>query len=177
MSENQYRVVFVGDLVEPDRLDVVKRNLASLFGTTAGNMDRLFESPSMILKKNLAHDQAVRFRDAVLGCGGFCRIETMDSIPEVLLPENPGQPGQDMVCPHCFRQQEKSDLCVHCGAKMQHDGSGQVNTGITRPTGTPSVNRRRQDRRQDLETSVNVSDEDEHRNGRDRRQAHRHRVK
>lgn len=177
MSESQYRVVFVGDLVAPDMRDVVKRKLATLFGTTAGSMDRLFDSPSIVLKKNLVLDQAARFRETIQECGGFCRVETMDPVPEVVLPERPGQPDQDAVCPHCFRPQEKSDLCVHCGAKMQQDESGQVSTGTTRPTGTPSVNRRRQDRRQDLEASVNVSDEDELRNGLDRRQAHRDRPR
>lgn len=168
MSENQYRVVFVGDLVDAHRVDVVKRNLATLFGTTAGNVDRLFGSRPVILKENLGHDDAIRFRDAIFRCGAFCRIETMASIPEVVVTLSENQSEESMVCTTCFREQSRSASCSFCGTKIQQ---GDLQSSAE-AVGEDEVNRRYHERRQDLETSVNTADDEERRNGRDRRRAH-----
>lgn len=178
MPDSQYRVVFISDLIEAGKVDVVKRNLATLFGTTAGNLDRLFGSPSIVLKKNLSRDEAERFRDAIIRCGAFCRIETMDGIPEVVLTLAEDRIGESMVCPRCFKQQDRSTLCRACGAIVdQYSGEAESPLSATVDTGFESVgdedaNRRYYDRRQDLETSVNFTESQERRNGRDRRRAH-----
>lgn len=169
MPDSQYRVVFISNLIEPGKVDVVKRNLATLFGTTAGNLDRLFGSASIVLKKNLTRDEAERFRDAIIRCGAFCRIETMDGIPEVVLTLAEDQDGESMVCPRCFREQNKSALCRYCGAIVDQS---QLQPAGADSVGDEDANRRYYDRRQDLEASVNITEDQERRNGRDRRRAH-----
>ena len=171
MPHNMYRVIFIGDLVEMEKQDVVKRNLANLFGTTAGNMDRLFGTHPIILKKNIDRENAIRFRDAIIRCGAFCRIETMDSSSEILIAMPDDAPGEIMFCPRCNKEQEKSPLCRHCGAIVQ-EYRIKIADNPDIKVKDDEINRRYYERRQDLETSVNVMELDERRIGRDRRQAH-----
>ncbi len=171
MSHNFYRVIFIGDLVAGDDRDVVKRNLATLFGTTPGNMDRLFGTRPIILKKDLVRDEAIRFRDAIIRCGAFCRVETMDSMSEILITLSGDLLGQTMTCPRCSTEQAKSALCRSCGVIVEEFKSREKKAAVAEVE-EDDPNRRYYDRRCDLETSVNVMDDDERRLGRDRRRAH-----
>jgi len=172
MPHSQYRVIFIGDLVATDNRDVVKRNLATLFGTSPGNMDRLFGTRPLILKKNLDRDEAIRFRDAIIRCGAFCRIETMDSTSEILVSLPEDRTGEIMSCPRCQKQQSRSPLCRFCGALAQDCSSQLGESPVEQVEPEDDANRRYYERRRDLETSVNVTQSDERRAGRDRRKAH-----
>lgn len=171
MSVNEYRVIFVGELVEPDRRAVVKRNLATLFGTNAGTLDQLFGSNPVVVKKNLSRDEAIRFRDAIIRCGAFCRIETMNSMTEVLLTIGSDQAGKFMICPRCSKRQDNSAICRFCGVIVQ-EYKGEPRAESPAEETQAEQDRRYFDRRHDLESSVNVSHDDERRVGRDRRRAH-----
>jgi len=171
MSDNDYRVVFIGELVDPDRRSVVKRNLATLFGTTAGTLDKLFGSNPVVVKKNISRAEAIRFRDAIIRCGAFCRIETMNSMTEVLLTIGTDQVGKFMVCPRCSKRQDQSAICRYCGVIVQ-EYKGEPRAEISVEETQAERDRRYYDRRHDLETSVNVSNDHERRIGRDRRRAH-----
>lgn len=171
MSDNEYRVVFIGELVDPDRRDVVQRNLATLFGTTAGTLDKLFGSNPVVVKKNISREEAVRFRDAIIRCGAFCRIETMNSMTEVLLTIGSDQAGKFMTCPRCSKRQNQSAICRYCGVIVQ-EYTGEPRAASTSGEAQEERDRRYYDRRSDYETSVNVGDGDERRIGRDRRRAH-----
>jgi hypothetical protein len=171
MSGNLYRVVFIGDLVDEERREVVKRNLATLFGTNAGTMSQLFGNNPVIVKKNLLREEAVRFRDAIIRCGAFCRIETMDSATSILLSIPSDQTSKFMTCPRCSKRQDQSAICRHCGVIVQaYQDEARQELPVAEET-EEERNRRYYDRRYDLESSVNVGDEDERRIGRDRRRA------
>lgn len=172
MPHSQYRVIFIGELVDIDKREVVKRNLATLFGTTPGNMDRLFGKRPLILKKDLSRDEAIRFRDAIIRCGAFCRIETMDSTSEILISLPEDTVGETMTCPRCQKQQSNSALCRFCGALVQEYSQRQVESSPGEDQPEDDSNRRNYERRRDLETSVNVTQSDERRVGLDRRKAH-----
>lgn len=174
MSDNEYRVVFIGELVDPDRREVVKRNLATLFGATAGTLDKLFGSNPVVVKKNLSRDEAIRFRDAIIRCGAFCRIETMNSMTEVLLTIGTDQVDKFMTCPRCSKRQNQSAICRYCGVIVQeYQGEPRAAEPAEPAKETHEErDRRYYDRRRDLEASINVGDDDERRIGRDRRRAH-----
>jgi hypothetical protein len=171
MSDNEYRVVFVGDLVDPDRQDVVKRNLATLFGTTAGTLEKLFGKNPVVVKKNISREEAIRFRDAIIRCGAFCRIETMNSMTEVLLNIGSDPVGKFMTCPRCSERQNQSAICRFCGVIVQ-EYRDEPRAAATAEESQAERDRRYFDRRHDYETSVNVGEGDERRMGRDRRRAH-----
>lgn len=183
MDEDLFKIIFLGDLVEMEKRAVVTRNLATIFGSTAGTLDSLFTRSPVLLKKNLTRDEAVRFRDAIVGCGAYCRIEAMDSGD--FASENSSslaqdKPGEQFNCPRCGEPQGKSPLCHYCGALIQEY---QARTGAnieaqpglqeeSQEISQEELNRRYYERRRDLETAVNVDDRDERRKGRDRRRAH-----
>jgi len=175
MSEGLFKIIFLGDLVEVEKRGVVLRNLATLFGSTAGTLDSLFARSPVILKKNLRRDEAVRFRDAIVRCGAYCRLEVMDSGDSGsrnmdALAED--EPGEQFHCPRCGEQQARTPLCRYCGALVQEYRHREDETAEVRVATGEEINRRYYERRRDLETAVNVDDRSERRKGRDRRRAH-----
>jgi len=177
MDEGLFKIIFLGDLVDADKRSVVVRNLATLFGSTAGTLDGLFAQSPIILKKNLNRKQAIRFRDAIVRCGAYCRIETMDSgsgIDSAFAEESADERTE---CPRCGERQLKSPLCRYCGVLMQEyrgmrDTAVEVQSQALKQESEEELNRRYYERRQDIETAVNVDDRFERRKGRDRRRAH-----
>lgn len=172
MEDGLFRVIFIGELVEAEKRDVVKRNLATLFGSTTGSLERLFVDKPIVLKKNLMRDEAIRFRDAIIRCGAFCRIETMDTASEAMAILEEDQPGEHITCPRCGQRQTKSSLCRYCGALVQEYRQVDQQDTVQPKQAAEEINRRYYERRRDLETAVNVDDRDERRRGRDRRRAH-----
>ena len=175
MDEGLFKIIFLGDLVAVEKRGVVVRNLATLFGSTAGTLDGLFARSPVVLKKNLSRDEAVRFRDAIVRCGAYCRLEVMESGEPVVenidaLAED--QPGKQFNCPRCGERQARTPLCRYCGALVQEYRHREDETAEVRVASEEEINRRYYERRQDLETAVNVDDGEERRKGRDRRRAH-----
>jgi len=180
MEEGLFKIIFLGDLVDMEKRGVVVRNLATLFGSTAGTLDTLFARSPVILKKNLNRNEAIRFRDAIVRCGAYCRVEVMDSGDsgaEIINALGEDSPGEQINCPRCGERQERSPLCRYCGAMVQEyrersDTHAQVQSQSTIEQSEEELNRRYYERRQDLETAVNIDDGNERRKGRDRRRAH-----
>ncbi|MGW8247675.1 MAG: hypothetical protein ACWGOV_06135 [Acidiferrobacterales bacterium] len=177
MDEGLFKIIFLGDLVDLEKRGVVVRNLATLFGSTAGTLDTLFARSPVILKKNLNRDEAIRFRDAIVRCGAYCRVETMDSGSETINALVDDNPDENFDCPRCGERQAKSSLCRYCGALVQEfrdqgDIYAEVQSQSLKDWSEEELNRRYYERRRDLETAVNFDDRDERRKGRDRRRAH-----
>jgi len=171
-----FKIIFLGDLVEADKRGVVVRNLATLFGSTAGTLDSLFSRSPVILKKNLRRDEAIRFRDAIVRCGAYCRIETMDSGSDTTNALAEDNPAEQFNCPRCGGRQAKTPLCRYCGVLVkeysQREASQSEAPGQSPGQSEEELNRRYYERRQDIETAVNIDDRNERRKGRDRRRAH-----
>ena len=177
MDEGLFKIIFLGDLVEVEKRGVVVRNLATLFGSTAGTLDSLFARSPVILKKNLDRDEAVRFRDAIVRCGAYCRVETMDSGSETVNVLAEDKPDERFNCPRCGERQARSPLCRFCGALVQDyreraDAHAKAQSRSSESEPEEELNRRYYERRRDLETAVNIDDRSERRKGRDRRRAH-----
>jgi predicted RNA-binding Zn-ribbon protein involved in translation (DUF1610 family) len=170
MDGDLFKIIFLGDLVDVEKRGVVTRNLATLFGSTAGTLDSLFTRSPVLLKKNLTRDEAIRFRDAIVRCGAYCRVEAMepgDSASENITAIAKDHAGEQFNCPRCGEAQARSPLCRYCGALVQE----YQERADAQSESEEELNRRYYERRQDLETAVNVDDHDERRKGRDRRRA------
>ena len=175
MNEGLFKIIFLGDLVAAEKRGVVVRNLATLFGSTAGTLDSLFTRSPVVLKKNLNRDEAVRFRDAIVRCGAYCRLEVMDSGgsgSEKLGSLGEDNPEELLNCPRCGQQQARTPLCRYCGVLVQEYRHREDETAEVRVATGEEINRRYYERRRDLETAVNIDDRNERRKGRDRRRAH-----
>lgn len=184
MSDDSYKVVFVGEVIDNRNQDTVKTNLATMFGTGMERIERLFANSPVTIKKNLTRDEALRFRDGIIRAGALCRIENMDGNSEVLVglsAELTGEQKAIMVCPRCNNTQQKAAICRHCGVIVadyrerhaQNTMPDITETVEAKEERTSSHDRRYHERRQDLEASVNITSSAERRGGLDRRKAHR----
>jgi len=72
---SQYNIIFQGSIADGYRMEQVKRNLADLFKVDEKKVESLFTNDSVILKKGLNHDYAVKYRQALLKAGAVCDIK------------------------------------------------------------------------------------------------------
>lgn len=72
---SQYNIIFQGSIADGYRMEQVKRNLAALFKVDGKKVESLFTKDSIILKKGLTHDSAVKYRQALLKAGAVCDIK------------------------------------------------------------------------------------------------------
>ena len=78
MSQNI--LVFQGAIADGHRVEQVKSNLAKLLKVDEKKVESLFTKDSVILKKGLNHESAVRYREALLKAGAVCNIEPSSEI-------------------------------------------------------------------------------------------------
>jgi hypothetical protein len=100
----------------------VKKNLAALFRTNTGQIERLFAGPRTVIKRNLSHPTAVRYKKFLGHVGALCSIEKAGKgrQPKVKkeIDTNPAPAGEaksPMVCPMCRHEQDSAEECIRCG--------------------------------------------------------------
>ncbi|HEX19428.1 MAG TPA: hypothetical protein ENG78_01170, partial [Acidiferrobacteraceae bacterium] len=97
MSEENYKIIFEGRLVEGRDVDDVKQQLARLFKTDAAQIEQLFNSAPAILKSGLDFSTAAKYEAALKKAGVLCRIKTVDMLAAAnnnslsISPEEPGE--------------------------------------------------------------------------------------
>ena len=118
MEQKQYKIIFNGEHIPPHNVERVKNNLASLFNTSATQLNSLFQDRLVVIKKNLDLTAADRYRDAVERVGGYCIIEAMqESADQSVL--NLTAKTEKMVCPKCQTVQQKVPVCNACGTIVE----------------------------------------------------------
>ena len=75
MENNGWSVVFEGKIATGRRVEEVKKNLAILFRTSTGKIEWLFAGPRTVIKRNLSHPTAVRYKEFLAHIGALCSIE------------------------------------------------------------------------------------------------------
>jgi uncharacterized membrane protein YhaH (DUF805 family) len=89
------QLVFFGELIEGFGLDEVRRNLAQSFKLGDEQLDRMFGGSAVVLKRNLADDEAVRYVAHLASLGaraqmrpmpGAANTPTFQTEPSVLAP-------------------------------------------------------------------------------------------
>ena len=71
---SQYNLIFQGTIADGYRLEQVKKNLANIFKVDVKKVETLFTKDSVILKKDLNHESAVKYRQALLKAGAVCEL-------------------------------------------------------------------------------------------------------
>lgn len=72
---SNYSVIFEGTISDGHKVEDVKRNLAALFKIDDEKADLLFAKQTVVLKKGLDHDSAIRYRQAILKTGAVCNVK------------------------------------------------------------------------------------------------------
>ena len=74
MSDEKFDIVFTGQLAKGVEPAVAKRNMCALFKASAEKIDRMFQSDSVTLKKNLDIDAAGKYRIALKKAGVIVEV-------------------------------------------------------------------------------------------------------
>lgn len=74
MADQQYQVVFRGEIAPDTRMEEVKANLAKLFKTDDARIERLFSGKAVVLKKNLQQEDGERYRILIEKAGALCEV-------------------------------------------------------------------------------------------------------
>lgn len=71
----QFNVVFGGAASGGQKVEEVKKNLATLFKADEKKIDQLFKTPQVVLKRNLAYDEAMKYQAALQRAGAVCDVQ------------------------------------------------------------------------------------------------------
>ena len=71
----QFNVVFGGAVSGGHKVEEVKKNLATLFKADPKKIDQLFETPQVVLKRNIDYDRAMKYQTAFQRAGAICDVE------------------------------------------------------------------------------------------------------
>ena len=71
----QFNVIFGGAVSGGRNVEEVKKNLADLFKADGKKIDQLFETPNVVLKRNIDYDQAMKYQTAIQRAGAICDVE------------------------------------------------------------------------------------------------------
>jgi hypothetical protein len=90
MVDQQYQVVFRGEIAPDTRIEEVKANLAKLFKTDDARIERLFSGKAMVLKKGICREDGERYRALLEKAGALCEVVplSLTSPPSVPSAEN-----------------------------------------------------------------------------------------
>jgi len=120
MANKIYQLIFEGEIVDNYNIEAVKKNLFSLFKGDVKNLEQLFTGRTIVIKKQLDHQKAVRYQKAFLEAGIIVRIEPRETqdpskSPEVVERQEASERKETMICPKCGFEQKQSDECIRCG--------------------------------------------------------------
>lgn len=87
MSDATYMVVFRGQLVDGADLEQVKERLQELFKLTREKVEQLFALPAVVLKKNVTHELAEKFRHQLESIGVITDVRPMNEENLVTAPD------------------------------------------------------------------------------------------
>ncbi len=87
-EENNYRVVFAGDLTGEFDLDTTRRRFSKVFRLDKVKVERLFSGPEYSLKSELTEKQAMKYAMKLAEIGCECWIDLMPDPDDISL-----QPG------------------------------------------------------------------------------------
>jgi uncharacterized RDD family membrane protein YckC len=130
-----YEVLFSGEVYRGADRVVVKRNLALLFNEDPAKIEQLFTGRTVVLKNGLNRKTAERYQVALAKAGAVSKIrnraEPLDAKARFNVDESREFTLRDIsvhrvVCPRCNYQQLEAELCVRCGANIDEAAREKV---------------------------------------------------
>lgn len=95
MADQEYQVVFRGEILPDMPMDTVKANLAKLFQADAARIEGLFGGRAVILKKGLGREEGERYRLVLEKAGILCQLVPSAAAPAPAPKVSPPEPDRD----------------------------------------------------------------------------------
>ena len=99
MAKGSYQVIFSGKIIEHADLDMVKANVARTFSIPPEKLEKLFSGRRLVLKKDLDHATAERYRLTLERAGALCELEDTASKPAAAPSVQASTPVKEGVAP------------------------------------------------------------------------------
>ncbi|MGD8314249.1 MAG: DUF2939 domain-containing protein [Syntrophobacterales bacterium] len=122
MSEQLYKVIFEGEILQGCQVQEVKRALAKLYNKSEDQVERFFSGKRLTVKKDVDYQTAMKYVKAYERAGAVCKVEEIKTHTGLEHPltmekesEKPRQQDDIMVCPKCQFAQAPSEECIRCG--------------------------------------------------------------
>jgi hypothetical protein len=122
MSEQLYKVIFEGEILQGCQVQEVKRALAKLYNKSEDQVERFFSGKRLTVKKDVDYQTAMKYVKAYERAGAVCKVEEIKTHTGLEHPltmekesEKPRQQDDIMVCPKCQFEQAPSEECIRCG--------------------------------------------------------------
>ena len=74
MTDQEYQVVFRGEILPSKSVEEAKANLAALYKTDVTRIERLFSGKAMVLKKGVSREAGERYRALLEKAGIACDL-------------------------------------------------------------------------------------------------------
>lgn len=77
--DNQYSVIFKGEIADGENIDNVKKKLAAMFKTDGKNIDKFFSGKAHTVKKDISLETGKKIKTAFLKAGALCHLIKKES--------------------------------------------------------------------------------------------------
>ena len=132
---SQYNLIFQGTIADGYRVEQVKKNLADIFKVDEKKVESLFTNDSVVLKKGLNHESAVKYRKALLKAGAVCNIKPSGGSPGSAAVEKAAPPTP---AAQALKQAMPPPLP---GQTLENDMAGTVNSASEKTEAETSENK------------------------------------
>jgi len=89
MSEDRYRILWTGEVLEKKDVQQVKQNLAALFKVDVSKVEDFFTGRRDTVKRNIDYETALKYQRALERAGAVCRIVSESGESATMLMETP----------------------------------------------------------------------------------------
>jgi len=125
MTEQHYRVVFEGGILDGYEVDEVRRNLANLFKVSEDKIERFFWGKRLGVKKAVDYQTAMKYLEVFEKAGLRCSVEEqathISQQPRHMIEKQAGLASQQhlVICPRCQFKQVQKEKCIRCGVVIK----------------------------------------------------------